>query len=98
MVITLVLLVTGLKRGKLNSGGGGGWTEVFGGDGEREGGVLTKEEVARIWEWEVVSGHHPSLADGEYYDPAGWNELRTNSFKARPCRCMSTDYIATQES
>ena len=65
MIVTLMLLVTGLKRGKLNSGGGGGWTEVFGGDGEREGGVLTKEEVARIWEWEVVSGHHPSLADGE---------------------------------
>ena len=71
MIITLVLLVTGVKRGKLNSGGGGGWTEVFGGDGEKEGGVLTKEEVARIWEWEVISGHHPSLADGEYHDHAG---------------------------
>ena len=62
VVVTIVLLVTGLKKGK--RGDGGGWTEVF--RQERESVVLTKEEVARIWEWEVLSGHHPSLTDGEF--------------------------------
>lgn len=28
--------------------------------------VLTKDEVARIWEWEVISGHHPSIQPGEH--------------------------------
>lgn len=28
--------------------------------------VLTPEEVAKIWEWEVLSGHHPSLTEGTY--------------------------------
>lgn len=27
--------------------------------------VLTPPEIAKIWEWEVLSGHHPSLAEGE---------------------------------
>jgi WD repeat and SOF domain-containing protein 1 len=26
--------------------------------------VLTKDEVARIWEWEIMSGHHPSIKPG----------------------------------
>lgn len=30
--------------------------------------VLTKDEVARIWEWEVISGHHPSIKPGEQAD------------------------------
>lgn len=28
--------------------------------------ILTPEEVAMIWEWEVLSGHHPSLEQGPY--------------------------------
>jgi WD repeat and SOF domain-containing protein 1 len=27
--------------------------------------VLSPPEIAKIWEWEVLSGHHPSLAEGE---------------------------------
>ncbi|KAJ9126973.1 hypothetical protein QFC24_001204 [Naganishia onofrii] len=27
--------------------------------------VLTQEEVARIWEWELISGHHPSIQPGK---------------------------------
>lgn len=61
IIVTVVLLVTGVKKGK--RGDGGGWTEVFRQD--KENVVLTEEEVARIWEWEVVSGHHPSMAEGE---------------------------------
>lgn len=28
--------------------------------------VVTPEEVAKIWEWEVLSGHHPSRANGRW--------------------------------
>lgn len=28
--------------------------------------VLSPKEVAKIWEWEVLSGHHPSVAEGEF--------------------------------
>ena len=78
VIITLVLLVTGLKKSK--RGDGGGWTEVFRQD--KENVVLTEEEVARIWEWEVISGHHPSMADGEsdlgstptVFKRSGWSD------------------------
>jgi WD repeat and SOF domain-containing protein 1 len=63
LIVTAVLVTTGLKKGK--RGDGGGWTEVFG--GEKDSVVLTKDEISRIWEWEVLSGHHPSLVDGKFW-------------------------------
>lgn len=27
--------------------------------------VLTREEVGRIWEWEILSGHYPSVRKGQ---------------------------------
>jgi WD repeat and SOF domain-containing protein 1 len=32
--------------------------------------VLTKDEVARIWEWEIMSGHHPSIKSGKWFSSA----------------------------
>lgn len=59
-LLALVILVLGFRR---RPGGGGGWSPPF---SEPDSTVLTPEEVAAIWEWEVLSGHHPSIQQREY--------------------------------
>lgn len=54
------LLVMGLKGRK---SGGGGWSGHDFWDSDSL--VLTPSEVGIIWEWEVASGHHPSLKQRE---------------------------------
>lgn len=48
----------GLRR---NSNGRNSWSPPF---KDVNTLVLTPQEVAKVWEWEVLSGHHPSLEDG----------------------------------
>lgn len=51
-----IILITGFHK---KDGGGTAWHGPFLGDPSTL--VITKEEVARIWQWEVMSGHHPSV-------------------------------------
>lgn len=58
-LLGLLILLLGLRR---KPGGGPGWSPPF---SEPDSLVLTQEEVAAIWEWEVLSGHHPSTQQRE---------------------------------
>jgi WD repeat and SOF domain-containing protein 1 len=51
----VIIFLTGTRK---NKGGKTSWTPPFLEPGTL---VLTDEEVARIWEWELLSGHHPSV-------------------------------------
>lgn len=58
--LTVLLIVLGMKGRR---SGGGGWSGQDFWDSDSR--VLTDEETAAIWEWEVISGHHPSLRQRE---------------------------------
>jgi WD repeat and SOF domain-containing protein 1 len=60
LVLGVMILLLGLRR---RPGGGPGWSPPF---SEPDSLVLTQEEVAAIWEWEVLSGHHPSIQQRMY--------------------------------
>ncbi len=49
-----IIVLTGFRKHK---GGKTTWTPPF---QDPDTLVLTRAEVARIWEWELLSGHHPS--------------------------------------
>lgn len=59
LALGVIILLLGLRR---RPGGGPGWSPPF---SEPDSLVLTQEEVAAIWEWEVLSGHHPSIQQRE---------------------------------
>jgi WD repeat and SOF domain-containing protein 1 len=43
--------------------------------------VVSAEEIAKIWEWEVMSGHHPSAARGEFgFIPEGWGRFVSDTY------------------
>jgi WD repeat and SOF domain-containing protein 1 len=54
-VLGIIIFITGIKR---KPGGGNTWSPPF---TDPDTLVLTPEELAMIWEWEVLSGHHPSI-------------------------------------
>lgn len=54
ILLIIVIILTGFRRHK---GGKTTWTPPF---QDADTCVLTKDEVARIWEWEILSGHQPS--------------------------------------
>lgn len=60
IIIGTVVVVLGFKK---NDGGKTTWSPPF--QGEPSTLVLTREEVARIWQWELLSGHHPSTRQSE---------------------------------
>lgn len=66
IIIGAVVVVLGFKK---NDGGKTTWSPPF--QGEPSTLVLTREEVARIWQWELLSGHHPSVKQSESSDPQG---------------------------
>ncbi|KAL1410030.1 hypothetical protein Q8F55_004032 [Vanrija albida] len=66
-IIKLALLVAGLISlafflvgFRSQPSGRSGWSPPFTDPSTL---VITPEEAAKIWEWEVLSGHHPSVAD-----------------------------------
>lgn len=58
-IISTLFICLGFKK---NSHGRNTWSPPFKDPSTL---VLTPQEVAKIWEWEVLSGHHPSLEGGE---------------------------------
>lgn len=61
-LIGLIFLLVGFRS---QPSGRSGWSPPFTDPSTL---VITPEEAAKIWEWEVLSGHHPSVADGEFWD------------------------------
>lgn len=59
-VLGLVFLLLGFSRSER---GGTTWNPPFSDPSTL---VFTPEEVASIWEWEILSGHHPGLAQGQF--------------------------------
>lgn len=59
-VVGLVVFLLGFRK----TSRGKSWTPPF---VDPDTLVLTKEEVGRIWEWEILSGHFPSVRKGELY-------------------------------
>lgn len=60
-VIIVVVLILSLGMRKSGPDGRKTWSPLK----DPSTVVLTPPEIAKIWEWEVLSGHHPSLAEGE---------------------------------
>ncbi len=54
LFVVVVFILTGFRR---HRGGKTVWTPPF---QDADTLVLTKDEIARIWEWEILSGHQPS--------------------------------------
>jgi WD repeat and SOF domain-containing protein 1 len=52
------IFLLGLKK---NRDGRNTWSPPF---VDPDTTVLTPEEIGKIWEWEVLSGHHPSIQEG----------------------------------
>ena len=59
LLVGILLFVLGIRR---KPGGGSTWSPPF---TDPDSLVITMEEAAMIWEWEVLSGHHPSLHPDE---------------------------------
>lgn len=61
LISGIIIILTGFKK----KGGKTTWEPPFTDDHDDKTVWFTKEEVARIWEWELRSGHHPSTKEGD---------------------------------
>lgn len=73
LVIGFVLFLLGFRK----RGPGNTWTPPFSDPSTL---VLTPDELAMIWEWEVLSGHHPSLHPRKCILTAALSHISTDTF------------------
>ena len=59
VIVGILVFILGFRK---KPGGGSTWTPPF---VDPDTLVITPEEVAMIWEWEILSGHHPSTENRE---------------------------------
>lgn len=86
LILGVLILLLGFRR---RPGGGSGWSPPF---SEPDSLVLTQEEVAAIWEWEVLSGHHPSIQQRESVSALSFWGLQTDIISARTSPPSSKPY------